>query len=138
MDEKIRNKVQSMVCDQMTKRTLDDANVHAADMMTDIKKDVSAYLDSVGITLDFIGWADTFEFDPGVQAAIDRRYIADKDKSIATDMAPHTATLQALASAEATRTIAGKWNGAVPSSVSLWWLPASISDWAAKALAPSK
>jgi hypothetical protein len=37
--------------------------------------------------------------------------------------------VQALATAEATRTIANKWNGAMPSSVSLWWLPNGMSDW---------
>lgn len=138
MDEKIRNKVQSMVCDAMTKHSLDDANAHAADMMADIQKNVGVYLDSVGITLDFIGWADTFEFADGVQKAIDRRYIADKDKTIADDMAPRVATLQALASAEGTRTVADKWNGALPSSVSLWWLPSSLTDWFGKAASSIK
>jgi hypothetical protein len=135
MDEKIRNKVQAMVCDQMTKHTLDDANEHASDIMADIQKNVGAYLDSVGITLDFIGWADTFEFSDGVQASIDRRYIANKDKTIADDMAPRVATLQALATAESTRTFASKWNGALPTSVSLWWLPSSLTDWLGKASA---
>lgn len=138
MDGPVRSRVQSLVCDEMTSRTLDDNNKQAAKIMEDIQKKVEAYMNSVGITLDFVGWADTFEFNGAVQASIDRRYISGQDLAVAQALAPHTATLQALATAEGTRTVANKWNGVVPSSVSLWWLPSSISDWAAKALAPSK
>jgi hypothetical protein len=138
MDGPVRSRVQSLVCDEMTSRTLDDNNKKASTIMADIQKKVEAYMTSVGISLDFIGWADTFEFDHAVQASIDRRYIASQDLAVAQSLAPHTGTLQALATAEGTRTVANKWNGAVPSSVSLWWLPSSISDWMGKALAPSK
>src|SRR5580704_10932926 len=134
MDGPVRSRVQSLVCDEMTSRTLDDNNKQASAIMTDIQKKVEAYMTSVGITLDFIGWADTFEFAPAVQAGIDRRYIASQDLAVAQALAPHTVTLQALATAEGTRTVANKWNGVVPSSVSLWWLPSSISDWVGKTL----
>lgn len=138
MDGPVRSRIQSLVCDEMTARTLDENNKQAAKIMESVQKRVESYMVQVGITLDFIGWADTFDFDKSVQASIDRRYIATQDLAVATALAPHTATLQALATAEGTRTVANKWNGAVPSSVSLWWLPSSISDWAAKALSPSK
>jgi hypothetical protein len=136
MDGPVRSRVQSLVCDEMTSRTLDKHNAEAASMMSSIQKKVDAYMTSVGITLDFIGWADTFIVDPQVQASIDRKYIATQDLAVAQSLAPHAATLQALATAEGTRTVANKWNGAVPTSVSLWWLPSSIGDWAAKALVP--
>jgi len=123
MDGPVRSRVQSLVCDEMTSRTLDKNNAEAAAMMSSIQKKVDAYMTSVGITLDFIGWADTFIFDPQVQASIDRKYIATQDLAVAQSLAPHAATLQALATAEGTRIVANKWNGAVPSSVSLWWLP---------------
>lgn len=136
MDGPVRSRVQSLVCDEMTSRSLDKNNAEAAKIMENIQKKVTDYMATVGITLDFIGWADTFEFDRAVQASIDRKYISTQDLAVAQSLAPHTATLQALATAEGTRTVANKWNGAVPSSVSLWWLPSSISDWAAKALTP--
>lgn len=138
MDGPVRSRVQSLVCDEMTSRSLDENNKQAAKIMEGIQKKVEVYMISVGISLDFIGWADTFEFSKEVQAAVDRRYIASQDIEVAKAMAPHTATLQALATAEGTRTVANKWNGALPSSVSLWWLPSSISDWVAKSLAPGK
>jgi len=138
MDGPIRSRVQSLVCDEITSRSLDANNKDAAVIMTHIQTKVTEYMTTVGITLDFIGWADTFNFGDksGVQEAIDRRYIASQDLLVAQSLAPHIATLQALASAEATRTIAGKWNGATPASVSLWWLPSSLSDWIGKALTP--
>jgi hypothetical protein len=122
----------------MTARSLDDDNKQAAKIMETISKKVADYMSSVGIRLDFIGWADTFEFDHDVQMAVNRRYVASQDIEVAKSMQPYTSTLQALATAEGTRTVANKWNGTLPSSVSLWWLPTSISDWLAKAMAPSK
>lgn len=128
MDTTVRNKVQSLVCMQIASHTLDEDNEQAAGIMKAIEADTKAYLTDMGITLDFIGWADTFTFGNKVQDAIDRRYVAEKDAKIAAAMAPYTQTLQALAAAEATRTMSAKWNGAMPSSVSLWWLPSSITD----------
>jgi hypothetical protein len=49
-------------------------------------------------------------------------------RTIARSLAPHAGTLQALAQAEATRTTATKWNGALPGSVSLWWLPEGVTS----------
>lgn len=108
MDEKVRPRVQSLACDEITKRSLDKNNAEAAAIMDAIQKKVDAYMKSVGITLDFIGWADTFEFDAPVQASINRKYVATQDLAVAQSLAPHTATLQALATAEGTRTIANK------------------------------
>jgi hypothetical protein len=121
-DGPIRNKVQSIVCDEIVTRTLDEANAQAAQVMKNIETKGRPYLGEYGISLDYIGWADTFEFDPRVQGAIDRRYVANREAEIAAQMAPHTATLQALATAEATRTVAdGLRNGKIvlPTSLSI-------------------
>lgn len=128
MDSVVRSKVQALVCSEVVKRTMDKANADLAGMMTNIQTSVETYLASRGITLDFIGWADTVNFDPHVQDAINRRYIADKDAAIADALGTKVQTIQAVATAEATRTIANKWNGAVPTQVSLWWLPSGLSD----------
>lgn len=136
MDGPVRSRVQSLVCDEMTARSLDDNNRQAAKIMESIQKKVGDYMTSVGITLDFIGWADTFNFDKEVQDAMNRRYVASQDILIAQTMAPHVSTLQGLAQAEGTRRVAEKWNGALPTSVSLWWLPSSISDMIGKFGAP--
>jgi len=50
--------------------------------MTKIQENVGAFLETRGITLDYIGWAGTWTFDQPVQDAINRRYIAGQDKEI--------------------------------------------------------
>lgn len=90
MEGPVHSKVQSLVCDEISARTFDDANAQAPAILTDVTTKVTAYLLSVGITLDFIGWADSFGFDPLVQKAVNDAYIA---KTIA----PVLATLQAQA-----------------------------------------
>jgi hypothetical protein len=137
MDGPVRSRIQSLVCDEMTLHPLTEDNAKLADIMGNIEKKVKAYLDSVGISLDFIGWGDTLQFSHEVQSALDRRFVASQDIEVAKAMQPYTPTLQALATAQSTRTVAEKWNGALPSSVSLWWLPSSISDWVSKALTPA-
>lgn len=138
MDSVVRSKVQALVCNEVVKRTMDVANSEMSAMMTAIDASVKAYMDSRGISLDFIGWADTVTFAHDVQQAIDRRFVADKDAKIADALAGKVPTIQAMATAEATRTLAGKWNGAVPANVSLWWLPNSLTDFLTKLSAGSK
>lgn len=78
MDDVGRKKVQTLVCDEITARTLDKDNEDAALIMANVDKKTREYFNTVGITLDFIGWADTFEFDQTVQKAIDDKWAAAK------------------------------------------------------------
>ena len=60
-------------------RSFDQANNDAGQIMESVKqKAAAAYFAAVGITLDFVGWADTFTFDQAVQEAVNRRYIASR------------------------------------------------------------
>lgn len=77
MDNVVKGEVHTLVCKQISARGLDKANAEMNIMMETIKKEVSAYLDSVGITLINIGFADTLKFDPAIQKAINDRYIAN-------------------------------------------------------------
>lgn len=78
MDSVGRGRIQSLVCRELTKRKLDDANAQAGPIMDTVEKDAMTWLASRGITLDYIGWAGTFEFDPSVQQAINDRYNNEK------------------------------------------------------------
>lgn len=73
-----RKAVQTFACEETTSRTFDDVNRQASDIMKNIRAKAIDYFASVGITVQFIGWADTFTFSPPVQKAIDDRYIVDK------------------------------------------------------------
>ena len=117
MDDVGRKKVQTLVCDEIASRTFDKANEQAVQVMEAVKQKASDYFAAVGITLDFIGWADTFTFDHDVQQAVNRRYIASQDQAVAAALAPYTATIQALAAAEALRAFGQKTDGKLPTTI---------------------
>jgi hypothetical protein len=117
MDDVGRKKVQTLVCDEIASRTFDKANEQAVQVMEAVKQKASDYFAAVGITLDFIGWADTFTFGHDVQQAVNRRYIASQDQAVAAALAPYTATIQALAAAEALRAFGQKTDGKLPTTI---------------------
>ncbi len=86
MDSVVREKVQALVCQEFYSRDLDTANAEASKIITSVEKNVKDYMNVVGITLEFIGWADTFSFDPEIQNAINEVYIA-------RTLGPHLDTL---------------------------------------------
>lgn len=128
MDSNVRDKVHSLVCDEMSTHALDDANLHAKEIMGSIEKQVDDYLKNVGITLLFIGWADTFNFDEKVQGALNRKYEAVKNAEISREMAPHVGTLQGLAWVDTIREAGKKWNGAIPSQITFFNFD-GLKDW---------
>ncbi len=117
MDDVGRKKVQTLVCDEITSRSFDKANEEAVQIMQAVKQKATDYFAAVGITLDFIGWADTFTFDPEVQHAVNRRYIASQDQAIAALLAPHAGTIQALAAADALRAFGQRTDGKLPTTI---------------------
>lgn len=133
MDSKVRNAVQALVCNEIMRHTLVFDNEHAVDIMTDVRKSIEPYLNEKGISLDFIGWADTFGFSGKVQDALDRRFIAEEDAKIAAALGPSTSVIQQLAVAEALR---NKWNGQTPASVSMTFVPAGVTDFLGSMLKP--
>jgi hypothetical protein len=117
MDDVGRKKVQTLVCDEITSRSFDKANEEAVLIMQGVQKKALAYFGDVGITLDFIGYADTFTFDPDVQQAVNRRYVATQDQAIAALLSPYAATIQALAAADALRSFGTKTDGRLPTTI---------------------
>ena len=90
MDSVGRGEVLSLTCREISARTLNDDNKDAGAIMKNVAAGITAFLVERGITLDYIGWADTFTFDQAVQKAINDKYTAET-------IAPVLATLQALA-----------------------------------------
>lgn len=117
MDDVVRKKVQTLVCNQIASRSFDGANAEATTIMDTVQKATDDYLKAAGITLNFIGWADTFEFDPSIQEAINRRYIAEQDKAIASALAPYAGTIQSIAVADAIRGWGAHSDGKFPTTV---------------------
>jgi hypothetical protein len=117
MDDVGRKKVQTLVCNEISARTLDKANAEANQIIDMVRKGAADYFAAVGVTLDFIGWADTFTFDKEVQDAVNRRYIANQDQAIATELAPYADTIQKLAAAQALRSFGEHSDGKLPTTI---------------------
>ena len=77
MDTVGRNKVQALVCNEIGSRTFIEANLQATQIMESVRKNATTYFATVGITLDYLGWADTMEFDAAVQKAVNDKFVAD-------------------------------------------------------------
>jgi len=117
MDDFGRKKVSEIVCDEITARSFDKVNEEAKLIKDTAAKKITEYFATLGITIDFMGWADTFTFDKAVQDAVNRRYIATKDQEIAQALQPYTATIQALAAADALRAFGNKTDGKLPTTL---------------------
>lgn len=128
MDGVVRNKVQSLLGAEFISRTFDQCNNQSAEIIKSVEDKLAVYMKAVGITLDYVGWADTFEFDEAIQQAINRRYIAGQDKAIAEMLAQQTQIMQSLATTEAIRNFGSKTDGKLPMAVSVSWLPSSFGE----------
>ncbi len=112
MDTVVRNKVQQLLSAQYSKRTFDEANAQLPEIIASVEKDLQIWAKTIGITIDFLGLADTVEFDPDVQQAINRAYVAKT-------LAPGVGTLERMAVINA---MEHRWNGWLP------WTPSSLGD----------
>jgi hypothetical protein len=90
MDRVGRGEVLSLVCREISARTLNDDNKDAGAIVKNVTAGLTAFLTERGITLDYLGWADSFTFDSAVQKAINDKFTADT-------VGPVLPTLEALA-----------------------------------------
>jgi hypothetical protein len=116
MDTVGRGEIQTLVCKELSARTLDQDNTKAGEIMDSVKKNATEYLASKGITLDYIGWAGTFTFEKKVQDAINEKFATEKLASVMP-------TLKEKAVIDT----AEKWDGHLPSTFSgLYLIPGDI------------
>jgi hypothetical protein len=78
MDDVGRKKVQTLVCSEISRRTFDEVNSQSSDIMVAVEDAARKYFAAVGITLDFIGYGDTFEFDKDIQKVVNDKYATEK------------------------------------------------------------
>ncbi len=117
MDDVGRKKVQTLVCNEISSGSFNKTNAEANQIMQAVQKGATDYFAAVGISLDFIGWVDTFTFDKEVQDAVNRRYVASQDQAIATALARYADTIQKLAAAQALRSFGEHSDGKLPTTI---------------------
>jgi hypothetical protein len=116
MDDFGRKKIQELICDQITSRNFDKVNEEAKLIKDTAGKQIVDFFEGYGITIDFVGWADTFTFDKDVQDAVNRLYIAKQDEEIGRRLQPYTDVIKALAQAQAQRSFGDKTDGRLPTT----------------------
>jgi hypothetical protein len=122
MDTVVRGKIQTMVCSAIGNRTLNETNEQATKILNEVQSGAVSYMNAHGIDLDYLGWADTFEFDNDVQQAIN-------DNWTAKEIEPVLPVLRTKVLLDATEKASTKWNGSLPTSVSgFWLLPSEVMD----------
>lgn len=119
VDDNIRRKVQSSLAKEFGKRTILDAAAQKADIIATVEKDVKDTFAPMGITISYVGYAESLSYDPKIQEAIDNVFIATKKAQAAQQLMASVPYEQAIvninfinAEAEAIKTAAAKWNGA--------------------------
>jgi hypothetical protein len=108
MDTKIHSLVGIEICNQIGSGSLNQDNANYVPMMATIAKQVSTYLQTRGITLDYIGWDGTWTFDGDVQQAENNVYVAEETKPY-LDVLMRSAEITAIQ----------KWNGSLPNAMTL-------------------
>jgi hypothetical protein len=116
MEDFGRKKILEVICDQVTARTFDKVNEEATLIKDTAAKQIVDFFAGYGITIDFMGWADTFTFDKDVQDAVNRLYVAKQDEEIGRRLQPYTEVIKALAQAQAQRSFGDKTDGRLPTT----------------------
>jgi hypothetical protein len=129
MDDVGRKKIQTLVCHEFAARSFEDGNAQQNQIMDTVTKQAADWFTAYGVTLDFLGYADTLTFDKDVQAAVNDRYTADK-------IAPVLAVLQTKAILDAS----AKWNGVLPNLPGFVVIPGDffekVASWFSAATRP--
>ena len=117
MDDVGRKKVQTLVCNEISAPRFDQANEEANQIMEAVGKAATDYFAAVGITLDFIGWADTFTFDEEVQDAVTGATSPPRTRRSPRRWRRMPTTIQALAAAQALRSFGEHTDGQLPTTI---------------------
>jgi hypothetical protein len=109
MDSVGHGLVEAAVCKAIGSRSLTQANTDYNKIMDEVQLTAQQYLVSRGITIDYIGWAGTFTFDPDVQTALNNAFDAQT-------VAPYLTTLNDFAQIQA---LESKWDGHLPGTLTI-------------------
>jgi len=128
MQDTGRKKIQTLVCNEIGKLGFDDANKKMVAIMDAVETKANAFFNGMGITITFIGWADTFTFDRNIQDSVNSSYETTIQASNYAKLLPYADLLKTFATADAVR----KFNGALPST-----FVGQLPDWISGILAPT-
>jgi hypothetical protein len=128
MDTVVRGEVQAALAEEYGKQPLATGITQKADIMKRVFERVRDSYKPMGITIKYIGYANSLNFDPDVQKAMNDNFIASmKTKELAT-LAPTMPVQQAQTHMQAELIIASKWNGDLKVPSGMWFIPTGFFD----------
>lgn len=120
VDDNVKHKVQSVLAREAGKYPLVELSLHKADIISIVEKEVKETFSVMGITISYVGYAESLTYDPRIQESIDRVFIANKRAEEVKQLASTVSYEQAMvninyinAQAEALKKSAEKWNGSI-------------------------
>ena len=129
MDTVVRGKIQAIIAREFGKLSTDDGIRKKAEIIQTVDKETKETFLTKGITVEYVGYAESLTLSPKVQEAIDRAYMAQKSALAADAQAKSVPVLEQLADIEVKKGLAAaayKWNGQLPALPSFMVLPPDI------------
>ncbi len=129
MDTVVRGKIQAIIAREFGKLSTDDGIRKKAEIIQTVDKETKETFLTKGITVEYVGYAESLTLSPKVQEAIDRAYMAQKAALAAEAQAKSVPVLEQLADIDVKRGLAAaayKWNGQLPALPGFMVLPSDI------------
>lgn len=123
MDTVVRGYVESDLEKEFMKHDFAYDNEHASEIIDTVQSDVKQHFAAEGITIDYVGFAGTLEFDTKIQDAINKVFIGKQFALESQAMMPSLDYQRAQADIDVRKsegTFLTKWNGTLPAMPS--WL----------------
>jgi hypothetical protein len=129
MDTNVRGKIHAALCNEMGTRSLNKLFAEKTAIIQAVEKAARDTYKPMGITLEYIGFADEFTYDPEIQKAINRVYISEQESRSALNLQAAMPVLQQEADMEIKRGLAaGLSSKGLPSMPSFMFLNRDILD----------
>jgi hypothetical protein len=117
MDRVVHQRIQTLLANEFSSRKLSDCMAQKVEIMSKVEKQVISEFAKVGITIEYVGYASSLNYDPEIQKSIDKVYIAEQEAAAAENQLKAMSARTAVADIEIKRGIAqalSKWNGQIP------------------------
>jgi hypothetical protein len=132
MDSNVRGMVQVELANAFGSKILALDLPEKANIIKSVMDNVKKFYAVKGITIEYVGYANSLTFDKPVQDAINNVYIATKENEAFAAMAPAIPVRQQIASIGVTENFGkslSKWNGGLPALPNFAIVPSSVTDW---------
>jgi len=123
MDTVVRGAVQAELAQHFMALSFADGNAHAAEIMNEVRNNITKHFAEKGITIDFMGYSGTLTYTDAIQHSIDDVFVATQKAQASAAMMSAVPYMNAQADINiktAEATAIQKWNGQVP------YLPSTV------------